>query len=171
MVLGVRSALPKTAPVVVAKGYLDVAAEMTEETVETKLFPISAIPEGVASDLSEVVGKEIGHRINPGEFIFLDRLRPKQNYNDFIYDAKVISFEVDESNFDPEDPALEVGERVSLSKNGQQIFGRAQVYEIDLANGLISLLMSNSAAEMANELRKEPGVFQVSEPAPAEEGL
>ena len=48
MVLGVRSALPKTAPVVVAKGYLDIAAEMTEENVEVKMFPISAIPESVA---------------------------------------------------------------------------------------------------------------------------
>ena len=72
----VAATIPK-GPVLVASAHLDLKAELTEENVKLEEWPLELIPEGAATELSEVGGKFILTRLRSGQAIILEDVKPE----------------------------------------------------------------------------------------------
>ena len=60
--------------------------------------------------------------------------------------------------------SLEPFDRVSISKSGKQIYSSIFVYRVDLENNVLKFFGNAEAVKMINDLKSEPGLFEVGEP-------
>ena len=66
-------------PVLVASAHLDHKAKLTEENVSLENWPKSLIPEGAATELTEVTGKHIVTRLRTGQAIIMEDVKDRKN--------------------------------------------------------------------------------------------
>ena len=149
-----------TSSVVVAKRYVDLSTVFTDEDVELKRFLVSQIPEGVASELVDVVGKRCSGRYSPGQFVFLNEVT-SDSMSVTEHGLKVFSVLIDDTIGGSKFDSIQAGQRVTISRSGRHLFSSVLVFEVDHISNRLKLVGAESVAKFFEDLKDEPRAFQI----------
>ena len=149
-------------PAVVTNRVLLASTILTAEDVEVRNFPASKITTGMATDLDQVIGKRLKLIYGPNQILPLSHLEEVVQWKDMPatdHGLRVFSFSTNDEDLESE---IEVGQRISLSKLGNEIYSSAMVYSVRESE--IGLIVRDSSIDMLNILKSQPGFFEVGEP-------
>ena len=149
-------------PAVVTNRVLLASTILTAEDVEVRNFPASKITTGMATDLDQVIGKRLKLIYGPNQILPLSYLEEVVQWKDMPatdHGLRVFWFSTNDEDLESE---IEVGQRISLSKLGNEIYSSAMVYSVRESE--IGLIVRDSSIDMLNILKSQPGFFEVGEP-------
>ena len=152
-----------TKQVVVATDYFDIGTKLTLADLEVKQFPMTTLPEGATSDPNMLVGQFTSRRVSRGQLVCTDDVVPElesAGYHD-RFDIKTVSVMIDGSIDHAGIGSTKSGECISLWLSGEEIISAVRIYDVDLTNKRLELLVTKQTAEM---LRDHTGAFRNGNP-------
>ena len=124
---------------------MDLLYEIGSEDIEVEECLVSAIPSGVATRESELLGKIVLDRISKGHPIFLsqlvDRDQHMQNSLGPVSPHKILSIEFANAQELLGEHALEPGDRISVFSEEECLFDSVRVWEVNPDAGVVQILV------------------------------